>query len=91
MESGAGPVQQKQRESTANGIGEASGKFIYTEKMHGCCLHPDEERRFFPEGLIIELYGTVISRHDHLPCTLSKIDLIPVKERTVTQERQKYR
>ena len=73
-------IDRYESHDTTQDVWKTGCKFVDAEDFHGEHLKPEEQRRLFPEWLIIDLDSNKIARYDHLSCRLGKIDLIPVKQ-----------
>jgi hypothetical protein len=78
----------QQGNDSADGVGEAGGELVDSEQFHRKHLHPDEQRRFFPERLVVDLHVQVVFCHDHFPGDLGEVDLVPVEQGYMAQERE---
>ena len=84
----AGIEQANQRNYACNSIREPCGVFVDAEQMHRNRLHPDEQRGFLPEGLVVYLHAQVIVGNDHLAGTFGKVDLVPIEQVHLAEKRK---
>jgi len=47
--------------------------------LHAAGLKPKKQRRFFPEGIKVNIDSKVILCDQHFSANLSKIDFVPIK------------
>ncbi len=71
----------------ADGVGKTGRKLPDPKNLHRRTLHPEEHRRFFPEGFEIDIYPGIVVHLDHLPRTFGKIDFVPVEQMHPAQKR----
>ena len=72
--------QRQQRNDAYHGIRETGGELVHSENLHANGLRPDEQRRFFPKRLEVDLYVEPVARKQHLAGRLGEVDLVPVEQ-----------
>ena len=85
----ANAVEQEECGKACQHIREARGPFVHAENLHAQGLQPDEQRRFFPEGLEVNLDELVIAGDYHFAGRFCKVDFVPVKQVHRAEKRNK--